>query len=144
MHCPQHQWGFLWVAAGSGSGSPQPHPLHKSILAVIPIERIGATFHLGEHNKNQFFTTKLGWTTLFLGRKAITDPSNEIVRQALKMLRLHLCRTGFAYTSDIAIRFMVQRRRVGNKYEHHTLLKPFYLFFKKIKILFACSLHMKL
>lgn len=64
---------------------------------------MGATFHLGEHNKNQFFTSKLGWTTLLWGRKAITDHDNEIVQQALKMLILHLYRTGFAYTSDVAL-----------------------------------------
>lgn len=98
-------------------------------LAIILLERTGATFHLGEHNKNQFFITKLGWTALLLGRKAITDHNNEIVQQALKMLRPHLYRTLFAYTSDTAIRFMVQRHRAGNTYECSTLLELFYLFF---------------
>lgn len=73
------------------------------MLVIIALETTGATFHSGEHNKNQSFTAKLGWTTFLLGRKAITDHDNEIVQQALKMLIPHLYRTVFAYTSDIAV-----------------------------------------
>lgn len=140
-------WGMLpralmELSLGSWRFWPLPS-LHPLNLAVIPSERTEVTFHLGEHNKNQFFTTKLEWTTLLLGRKAITDHNNEIVQQALKMLSPHLYRTGYAYTSDTAIRFMLQRYWVGNKYKHHALLKPL-CFFQKIKIVFACSLHIKL
>lgn len=105
VHCPRHRWLFPWVTAGSShprNPTPLPHP-RQVILAIIPSERIGATFHSGEHNKNHFFRTKLGWTTFLWGRKAVTDHDNEIVQQALKMLLPHLYRTVFAYTSDIAV-----------------------------------------
>lgn len=103
------QWGALAKApVGFPLGTcgvrpfPSPHASHKSQMVIIPFERTGAPFHLGEHNKSQSFTTKLGWTTLLSGRKAITDHDNEIVQKALKMLMPHLYTMGSAYSSDTA------------------------------------------
>lgn len=39
---------------------------------------------------------------------------------------------------------MAQSHKAGNKYEYNNLLKVFYYFLKKWKILFACSMHVKL